>query len=306
MKNRLLRLFENKENLALLLVGYLSLVWGTTYLAVKIAIRTVPIFMMTGMRELMAGSLLLLLALAVERPKGFSLATIVRQGVYGIGFFTAARGLMALSLDYVQSGVVALIFSLIPVYVLFLNVFVGQFYFNRQIGLGIGLGVVGMLLTFQDSLGAVGTGNGLLGIGIALLAAFSWAGTSVWVAGKEEKLPPLFRSAVQLLFGAAGLGLISLLRGERVDLGAVAPEAWLAITYLAVFGSVAAFLAFMFAIKHLPVARATLYAYLNPFVALFLGWLVLEEPLTLGLFGAFTLTLAGVFLVNRGYGRKPA
>jgi len=306
MKNRLRPVFADKETLALLMVGYLSIVWGTTYIAVKIAIRTMPVFLMTGARELLAGCLLLLLALVLEKPKRYSLITIVQQGVYGFGFFTGTRGLMGLALEYVQSGLVALVFSLIPVYVLFLNAFAGQFYLNRQIGVGLALGALGMVITFRDSLGAVGASGGLFGIGAALLAALSWAGTSVLVAGKREELPVFFRSAVQLLFGAAGLGLISLLRGEHVDLGAVSTEALLAISYLAVFGSVAAFLAFNFAIKYLPVARATLYAYLNPFVALFLGWLVLGEPLTLGLLGAFTLTLAGVFLVNRGYRQKPA
>ncbi len=307
MSTRFRQVIENKETVALLMVGYLSLVWGTTYLAVKIAIRTVPIFMMTGVRELLAGGLLLLLALILEKPRRFPISTIVRQGVYGLGFFTGTRGLMALALDYVQSGLVALIFSLIPVYVLFLNVFAGQFYFNRQIGLGLALGALGMFFTFRDSLEAVGAkGDFFFGIVVALFAALSWAGTSVLVAGKREVLPPFFRAAVQLLFGAAGLGLISLLRGERVDLSTVSAEAMLAIGYLALFGSVLAFLAFIYAIRYLPVARATLYAYLNPFVALFLGWLVLGEPLTLGLLGAFTLTLAGVFLVNRGYRQKPA
>lgn len=304
MKNRLRRVFENKEHLALLMVGYLSIVWGTTYLGVKIAIRTTPVFLMTGLRELLAGALLLLLAWVVEKPRRYPLATIIQQGAYGFGFFTGTRGLMALALDYVPSGLVALIFSLIPVYVLFLNAFAGQFYFNRQIGLGLALGALGMFFVFRDSLNVVGSGAGFFGIGVALLAALSWAGTSVLVAGKRETLPPFFRSAVQLLFGAAGLLFVSRLRGEPVDLAAVGPEAWLAIGYLAVFGSVAAFLAFIFAIRYLPVARATLYAYLNPFVALFLGWLVLGEPLTLGLLGAFTLTLGGVFLVNRGYRRN--
>ena len=301
MRQYLRRTFENKQTLGLVLVGYLSIVWGTTYLAVKIAIRTVPVFLMTGARELLAGALLLLLALIVEKPRRFPLSTIIRQGVYGFGFFTGARGLMALSLDYVQSGLVALIFSLIPVYVLFLNFFAGQFFINRQIVLGLALGALGMFLVFRESLGGLGAPDQLLGIGIALLAALSWAGTSVLVAGKQETMPPLFRSAVQLFFGAAGLALISVLRGETVELGAVSTEAVLAIVYLAVFGSVSAFVAFVFAIKYLPVARATLYAYLNPFVALFLGWLVLDEPLTLGLIGTFSITLAGVFLVNRGY-----
>ncbi len=295
------RLAHDNQALSLLVVAYLSFVWGTTYIAVKIAIRTVPVFMMAGIREVVAGGLLLMVALVREKPRNYKIGEIIRQGVYGLGFFTGTRGLMALALEYTTAGLVALIFSLIPVYVLFLNFFVGKFFINRQIQIGMLLGAAGMFLVFGESLGGLFDLVQLTGIGIAFMAALSWAGTSVIVSEKKETMPPLTRASIQLFFGAAGLGIISLLTGESVDLGAVAPEAWLAILYLAVFGSVFAFVGFMFAIRHLPVARATLYAYINPFVALFLGWLILSEPMSLELLLSFAVTLAGVFLVNRGY-----
>ena len=288
------------------MVAYLSIVWGTTYIAVKIAIRTVPVFMMTGFRETLAGAILLGIALIVEKPKRYPLGEIIRQGVYGFGFFTAARGMMTLSLDYVQSGLVALVYSLIPLYVLFLNALTGHFFINRQILIGVALGALGMFLVFREGLKDLFGMDQFIGLGVALLGALSWAGTSVLVSGKKETMSPLFRSAIQLFFGAAGLWLISLISGESVDLGEVGVEAVLAILYLALFGSVAAFVAFVFAIRQLPVARVTLYAYINPFVALFLGWLVLGEPLSLELLMSFSVTLAGVYLVNLGYRKHNA
>ena len=298
---KLFRFTSDDKTLALLAVAYLSFVWGTTYLAVKVAIRTVPVFMMAGARELVAGILLLTFAFAVEKPNKYPVADLVRQGAYGFGFFTGTRGLMALSLVYIPSGLVALIFSLIPVYVLFLNIFTGNFFINRRIILGMLLGALGMLLVFRESLKGILSLEHLIGLGIAFLAALSWAGTSVIVSEKKETMSPLFRSSVQLLFGAVGLWAISFFSGESVDLAAVELKAILAILYLAVFGSVAAFVAFIFAIKHLPVARATLYAYINPFVALFLGWMFLNELLNIELALSFSVTIAGVFLVNRGY-----
>lgn len=300
---KFIRLTQDSRTLALIAVAYLSLVWGTTYLAVKVAIRSVPVFAMAGSRELLAGMLLLALAFVREKPRRYAVGDLVRQGVYGFGFFTGTRGLMALSLVYVQSGLVALVFSLIPVYVLFLNAFTGNFFINRKIVLGMLLGALGMFLVFRESLKDILDLEHMVGLGIAFLAALSWAGTSVIVSEKKETMPPLFRSGVQLMFGAAGLWLISLFSGESIDWAAVEPEAILAIVYLAVFGSVIAFVSFIFAIKYLPVARATLYAYINPFVALFLGWLFLREPLTLELLLSFSLTIVGVYLVNRGYRR---
>ena len=98
------RLAHDNQALSLLVVAYLSFVWGTTYIAVKIAIRTVPVFMMAGIREVVAGLLLLTVALIREKPRNYKMGEIIRQGVYGLGFFTGTRGLMALALEYTTAG----------------------------------------------------------------------------------------------------------------------------------------------------------------------------------------------------------
>ncbi len=290
---------------ALLCVAFLALVWGTTFIATKIAIRTVPVFFMIASRELTAGLLMGVLARSIGKFRPMSWATLGRHALYGLGFFTGARGLMTLALDYAPAGLVALMFSLIPVYVLFINLIIGHAYFNRQIGWGLGLGATGMLLVFRESLSGLFDLNNLVGVGIAMLAAFCWAGTSIIVAARKDKLPPAQKSSVQLLSGSLGLFLLSLITGETAQLVDFTFDAVLSMCYLVIFGSLAAFLAFQYAIKHLPVGRATVYAYVNPFVALFFAWLILSEPLSPELVLFFGITMAGVFLVNKGY-RKTA
>lgn len=297
---------EALHNRALLAVAFLGIIWGATYLGVKLAMRAIPVFMLAGIRELLAGLIFLLGSWIWEKPQKVAWRDLFIQGLYGLGFFTGARGLMALALEYASSGLVALVFSLIPVYVFFLNAFTGQFRFNRRILAGLALGAIGMVLVFRESLFGMEDSGQLIGIGIAFLAALSWAGTSVLLYGKPEPLPLLLRSASQLIVGAMGLLLISTLRGEQLAWEALSWEAVGALLYLVLFGSIAGFGSYAFAIRHLPVARATLYAYINPFVALFLGWLVLGEALSLELLLSFCITLLGVYWVNQGYRQAAA
>ncbi len=294
----------DKKTLSFFIIGFLGIVWGTTYIATKIAIQSVPVFMMTGIRELIGGLLLLVLAFIFEKPPRLHLPTILGQGIFGLGFFTGARGLMTLSVDFIPAGLAALVYSLIPIYVLFLNAFTGNFFINRPIIIGLLLGAIGMFSVFHESLKHVMNINHMIGIGVAFAGALSWALTSIIVKGKREVLPPIYRSSIQMLFGATGLWILSWANRETLIPEAIDMKIVLAILYLAIVGSVAGFLAYMYAIKYLPVARVTLYAYINPFVALFLGWLVLHEPLTLELLISFTITISGVFLVNWGYRLK--
>ncbi len=289
------------KQLSFLAILFLCFVWGTTHIAVKYAIQTIPVFFMAGVRELIAGGIFLLLSWWLEKPQSIDWKEVLRQGLFGLGFFAFARGLMVLGLNYAPAGLVALVFSLIPVYVLLINLLMGQGGINRRIATGLLLGAVGMFLVFRESLFNLQGTGALLGMGIALGGAVCWAGTSVLLSdGRGGELPAMFRSAVQLIFGALGLLLVSGLLMEPVDVSRVSAASLLGLGYLVLFGSIAGFGSYVYAIKHLPVGQVTLYAYINPFVALFFGWLLLDELLTVELLLSFGVTLAGVWLLSRG------
>lgn len=295
--------FSNQQ-WSIIAIVFLSIVWGTTHIAVKFAIQTLPVFFMAGVRELLAGSIFLLFSYFREKQAAIDWAEVLRQGLFGLGFFTGARGLMVLGLDYAPAGLVALVFSLIPVYVLLINLLTGKGKVNRPIIIGLLLGGLGMGLVFRESLLSLEGWEAIIGMGIALGGAFCWAGTSVLLSdGRDGALPPLFRSGVQLIAGALGLLLISGILREPVDLGGVSTTSVLAVLYLVCFGSILAFGSYVFAIRHLPVAQVTVYAYFNPFIALFGSWLLLGELLSLELVLSFGLTLLGVYMLNRGYRR---
>jgi drug/metabolite transporter (DMT)-like permease len=299
----MLKAFQQADpkRLSMLAIFFLCFVWGTTHIAVKYAIQTIPVFFMAGVRELMASLIFLGLSLGLEKPKGIDWKEVLRQGLFGLGFFAFARGLMVLGLDYAPAGLVALVFSLIPVYVLLINLLMGQGRMNRRIVTGLLLGALGMFLVFRESLFNLEGTDALIGMGIALGGAICWAGTSVLLSdGRDGELPAMFRSAVQLFFGAMGLLLISGVLLEPVDFAAISGTSMLGVAYLVLFGSIAGFGSYVYAIRHLPVAQVTLYAYINPFVALFFGWLLLDELLTLELLLSFGVTLAGVWLLSRG------
>ncbi|NRA52471.1 MAG: EamA family transporter [Phaeodactylibacter sp.] len=288
------------KRLSFLVILLLCFVWGTTHIAVKYAIQTIPVFFMAGIREFFASLIFLSFSLWLEKPRNIDWKEVLRQGLFGLGFFAFARGLMVLGLNYAPAGLVSLVFSLIPVYVLGINLLMGKGRINKRILTGLLLGALGMFLVFRESLFNLKGTDALLGMAIALGGAVCWAGTSVLLTeGREGEMPAMFRSAVQLFFGAMGLLLVSGVLLEPVDFSAFSGTSMLGVAYLVIFGSIAGFGSYVYAIKHLPVAQVTLYAYINPFVALFFGWLLLGELLTLELLLSFGVTLAGVWLLSR-------
>ena len=288
------------KRLSFLAILLLCFVWGTTHIAVKYAIQTIPVFFMAGIREFFASLIFLSFSLWLEKPRNIDWKEVLRQGLFGLGFFAFARGLMVLGLNYAPAGLVSLVFSLIPVYVLGINLLMGKGRINKRILTGLLLGALGMFLVFRESLFNLKGTDALLGMAIALGGAVCWAGTSVLLTeGREGEMPAMFRSAVQLFFGAMGLLLVSGVLLEPVDFSAFSGASMLGVAYLVIFGSIAGFGSYVYAIKHLPVAQVTLYAYINPFVALFFGWLLLGELLTLELLLSFGVTLAGVWLLSR-------
>jgi len=288
----------------ILLVAFLSVVWGTTYIATKIAISSIPVYLMVGLRELAAGLLMLTVAFILESPSKIKLKRLLISSILGLGFFTGARGFMTLALDYIPSGTTALIYSLIPIYVIFLNFFTPNFYINRKIIIGVLLGAIGMIMVFKDNLSAEIWLSNITGIAIALLGAFCWAGTSIISKENKDESPLLFRAASQLIVGGLALLIISQTTGEMVSIEMFTWRSVSALSYLVVFGSVLGFLAFSFSIKKYPVAQISVYAYINPFVAAFLGWYMLNETLSLYLVVSFLIAIMGVYLVNEGYRQK--
>ncbi|MFH9959122.1 EamA family transporter [Streptomyces roseolus] len=272
-------------------------VWGSTYLGIRFVVETIPPFLASGSRFIVAGLLLAALvawrhgpaALKVDRRRLGSAALV------GLLLILGGNGLVNLAETTVPSGLAALLIAAVPVFVVLLRTAAGE-----RPGLGayggvlIGLGGLAVL-TVPGLSGEVGIGGVLL----VLLAALLWSAGTVSSARLPMPANPFTASVYEMLAGGIGGVVVGLLRGEHrgFDPGEVATGSWVALGYLIVFGSLIAFTAYAWLIQSAPVSLAATYAYVNPVVAVLLGTLILGEALTWPILLGGAIVVAAVCLI---------
>lgn len=283
----------SKQGLAHLSVVYL--VWSSTYLAIRIAVQEgsgFPPFAMGAIRMAAAGMILLLLA----RFSGFSLRMsrqdLIRLSVSGILLWVGGNGLVVWAEQHVASGYAALMVASSPIWVAFLNALWSK---KRPSWLLIGsllLGFFGLCVLLAPTL--LNSNPGEFTAGLALLAAsISWSAGSLYQTRFPIQKSAVVISAYQHVFAAAGFFLVFLLAGEPIP--HPTHQAWAAWGYLVIFGSVLAFTSFITALQLLPINIAMTYSYVNPVLAVFLGWWLLNEQITGWTIAGAALVICGVF-----------
>lgn len=267
----------------------LYFIWGSTYLAMRVAIDSFPPFMMAGLRYLIAGVLMyiFLRLRGAPAPDGMQLSGAVAVG--GL-LLLGGNGSLAYAQQWVATGLAAVAIATVPLWTVIFSSLWGKSSTGRE-WLGITLGLAGVvLLSLGDNMRASPLGAALL-----LFAAASWSFGSVW--SKYLRLPDgLMGSATQMLGGGVLLLLWSLVMGEKLT-AAPAAKPLLAMAYLIVFGSFLAFSSYLYLLKTVRPALATSYAYVNPLIAIWLGMTFLGERITPLEFAAMPLILGAVVLV---------
>jgi drug/metabolite transporter (DMT)-like permease len=215
--------------------------------------------------------------------------------------FVSANGIATYGLQFITSGLAALIAALYPLSV----VLIERFYFkaikiNAPTLIGLLLGLIGIgFIFYKDSLQVHGS-NYLLGVGLSMFAMFSWSVGSILIARNKINMNAYNSIGWQMLISAACMAIFTLASGDYIPLHAIHPVSWAAIIYMVIGGSIFAFISFIYSMKHLHPAIASLYAYINPIVAIWVGSLLLEgEEITWNSIIGTVCTLFGVYLVNR-------
>jgi drug/metabolite transporter (DMT)-like permease len=167
---------------------------------------------------------------------------------------------------------------------------------------GFILGILGVAIVFYENISVEMTGAFLSGISLSLGAMLSWSMGTIFITNIKMELNPYYSTGWQMIISSAMLYLMAILVQPTIPFADISLKAWSVISYLVVFGSIIAFAAFIFSMKRLPVTIASLYAYINPMVAMVAGYFILGEKLTIFIFWGAIVTLAGVFIVN--YGQK--
>lgn len=293
--------------LIILAFAAVYVIWGSTYLAIRLAIETLPPFLMAGTRFSIAGAILFAVAALNGESVRRSLAQWPRALLIGALLLLCGNGGVTWAEKYVASGLAALLVASEPLWVVILNWVLSKRRPNSKVLLGVLIGLTGVGMLVGDGLwrGASNSRLALIGGGVVLLAAFAWAAGSVYSNRNPIKASTSMASGMQMLAGGGLLLLLALVAGDfgRLDLERASWTSIGAFIYLGLFGSLIGFTAYSWLLNNVTPARAATYAYVNPVVAVLLGWLVAGEPLTLRMMLAAAVIVGSVVLITT-FGRE--
>jgi len=284
--------------------GYLalcitSIVWGTTWVASKIAVTDMPALQMASIRQFFGGIFFVLFFLLYKKIGLPTRQQFVWLLMMAFLMFVMANGLSTWSLNYIPTGLGALIGALYPLSVVVIEML---FFKNRNMNLltftGLLLGIAGIGIVFYESAFHNRPDGFIYGVILSVIAMLAWSVGTIFIVRNKVKMNPYYATGWQMLIGSGMLFIISHIFQPTIPLQAITAKSWLAITYLVLAGSLLAFIAFIYSMKKLPAALSSLYAYINPLVAMVTAAIVLNEQLTMNILWGAIVTLVGVFLVN--------
>jgi drug/metabolite transporter (DMT)-like permease len=294
------RLYESAPNRVLLFAAFIAIyvIWGSTYLAIRYAVETIPPLITAAMRHVVAGSVLFTWAWV----RGFRPTAAQWRAALKIGalYFLVSHGMLHWAEQHVASGMAALLIATEPMLIALLAVLAGQERLTRMLISGMILGLIGVGVLMGGSI--LGQPGELVGIIAVLISGVAW---SVGVHfSRRVGLPSdtLAASAMTLLCGSALLWIASAATGEisHMQLGAITMKSVLGLAYLAVFGTIIAFTAYTWLLSHISPTVVSTHTYVNPIIAVLLGWALAGEPLNARVVIAALVILGSIVLIRRG------
>jgi drug/metabolite transporter (DMT)-like permease len=278
-------------------------IWGSTYLAIAVAVETLPPFWMAGIRFIISGALLYGLSLWQGAPQ----PTLVHwrsAALVGALLLFIGNGGVVWAEQRVGSGVAALLVSMVPLWmVVFRWLQPGGERPVKQVWAGVGLGLVGLALLIRPWEG--GGALDVAGVAALVVGSMSWAWGSIRSRRLDLPASPVMATGLEMLSGGALLLLFGAFAGEpaQIHLAAISGRSLLGLGYLITFGSVG-FIAYIWLLRVANPVLVSTYAYVNPIVAVFLGWMILSEPVTAKTLAAAAVIVAGVALITTAQHRK--
>ena len=288
---------RTKAIFALALVCFL---WGTTWIASKEGVRHMPPLQMAGLRQLLGGLCYVLFFLI----KGQKWPNVKEwQSIIVLSFlnFLLANGLSTWGLKYISSGLGAIMGAIFPLWLVVIGLFSVQSKMPGKAIFGLLLGFGGVCIIFYEHLQDFFNPDFRLGIFLSLIATWGWAFGTIYTKKHAANFNPYFSIGLQMMTSGLALTIFSYSFTDTVLISAIPWQSWASIVYLVVFGSVISFIAYLYALQNLSTEQTSLYAYINPIVAMLLGWLIFSEKLTMFIAVGGLVALLGVYLVNKAY-----
>ncbi|MEO7923202.1 MAG: EamA family transporter [Chitinophagaceae bacterium] len=284
---------------AYIALGLVSFFWGTTYVAARAGAQHMPGLFLAGTRQFLSGLILVgfFLVKGYKLPEWKVLKTISIQGIF---LLCIANGGLTWAMEYISGGLAAIIVALVPLFIALFSVWLSKCAkITRWMVVGLFIGFAGVLIIFSDYMGEMQNKSFVLGVVLALVSVLSWSFGTVYTSRQKNSVAILFNVGLQMLIAGIIMLVICGITGKYVNLAEAGQSSWIALLYLIIFGSLVAYTAYVFAISKLPPTLVSVYAYINPIVAVGLGWLLLSEKMNLVMLLGMLITLGGVYLVNR-------
>lgn len=277
--------------------------WGTTYLAIRIGVLSMPPFLFAGVRFLIAGGLVSLYFMLKKTPwpswqewKHILLISCL--------FFVIGNSSVVHAEQHISSGLAALICSAIPIWVVLINLLLSKSEkVNSLIIAGLVIGFSGLVMIFYDNLGDLSNPALLVSLAFLLFGNIAWSYGTVYSKRLRWNTPFMYAAGLQMFLAGVVLTLSGIFAGETSAFHPTV-SGWVALIYLALIGSIVSYGAYLYALSHLPSTVVSLYAYVNPVVAVLFGYLLLQEKFGFYTLLAMLITIAGVYLVNSGFKEK--
>ena len=285
---------------ALLALAAVCFLWGTTWVASKEGTRHIPALQLAGLRQLTAGILYVCFFWYKQAPlpRGKEWRPILLLCFLN---FVMSNGLSTWGVKYISAGLGSIMGAIFPLWLVVIGLFTQK---EKMPGKAIGglvLGFAGVCIIFYDHLNDFLDPDFRFGIMLSLIATWTWAFATLYTKQQATRFNPYFSLGIQMFLSGILLTVFTQATGWSIPLASIPFSSWMVIGYLVFFGSVLSFIAYLYALQHLPTEQASIYAYVNPVVALLCGALLFNEKITIYILIGGTITLLGVWLVNKAF-----
>jgi drug/metabolite transporter (DMT)-like permease len=289
---------KGTQGKAIFALAIVCFFWGTTWVASKEGVRYMPALQLAGIRQMIAGFLYVnyFLIKRTALPRGKEWLPIIVLSVLN---FMLSNALSTWGVKYISAGLGSIIGSIFPLWLVLINLLGADTTINKKASVGLAFGFTGICVIFYQHLQDFFNADFRFGIFLSVASTWSWAIGTIYTKREAVKFNPYFSLGLQMLISGPLVYFISSITNNAVPFGNIPWQSWTAIAYLVMFGSVISFVAYLYALQNLPTEQVSLYAYINPVVALFTGALIFSEKLTIAIVAGVSITLFGVRLVNK-------
>lgn len=272
--------------------------WGTTWVASKEGVRHMPALQLVALRQSIAGSLYVLYFLwrKTALPRGREWGPVL---VLSFLNFMLSNALSTWGVRYISAGLGSIIGAIFPLWLVLIGLAGKHAPVNKKTALGLAAGFTGICVIFYEHLKDFLDPNFRFGIFLSVASTWSWAFGTLYTKKQAQAFNPYFSLGLQMIISGPLVYAVAAATRNAVPFAQIPWQSWTAVAYLVVFGSVVSFVAYLYALQILPTEQASLYAYVNPVVALFTGALLFGEKLTVVIVLGVLITLYGVRLVNK-------